>query len=89
VLTVKQSELFPDTLIAGNSAANPVASLTRREHQVLALAAQELKLAAIGEALGISPWTVNEYLRRARVKLGVHTTLRACVLVVRSCDVTR
>jgi DNA-binding NarL/FixJ family response regulator len=60
-----------------------LATLTAREHDVLAGMVDGLARAAIAERLGLSPHTVRTHARNLLGKLGVHSTLEAAALVRR------
>lgn len=65
----------------------PWETLTDRQRQCLGLASQGLSSRAIGEALGLSPRTVDEHFARACDLLGVRTRTQAVALVtVAECD---
>jgi DNA-binding CsgD family transcriptional regulator len=62
--------------------------LTRRQREVLALAANGNTSAAIGRRLGISPDTVNTILGAAYRTLGAHDRAHAVALALRLGDLT-
>ncbi len=47
--------------------------LSKRQKQVLPLLAENCKIEAIAEMLGVSPYTVRTFLQRIMRKLGVHS----------------
>jgi len=57
--------------------SNTVAELTRREHDVLGLLSKGYIDKEIAPALGISTWTVHEYVKRIFEKLRVHSRTEA------------
>ncbi len=59
------------------SKVGPVAELSKRENEVLALLAQGFLYKEIAEALGIGNDTVNTYIRRIYEKLHVHSRAQA------------
>ena len=58
-----------------------VASLTRREREILALLAQGADNEAMAEELFISPQTARTHVQNVLAKLGVHSRLEAAALV--------
>jgi len=63
-------------------APNPLRdSLTDRHRDCLALASRGLSSSAIGEALSLSPRTVDEHFARACELLGVRTRMQAVALM--------
>lgn len=71
--------------IAGPEPAepDPLATLTRREREVLACMVEGLPQAATAERLSLSPHTVRTHVCNILSKLGVHSTLEAAALVRR------
>ncbi|MFD9304068.1 response regulator transcription factor [Streptomyces sp. NPDC060048] len=69
---------MPDTLKAADCAFTP----TPRERQVLALLAGGETYCGIGRRLGISPHTVDTYLRRLRDKTGTVNRTQLVVLAL-------
>ncbi len=70
-------------LLAGlRDAIERLSALTGRERQVLALSAQGLRNKQIGQALGISPRTVEIHRLGARKRLGVRSSVEAARLYV-------
>ncbi|CAB3666273.1 Response regulator UvrY [Achromobacter dolens] len=61
----------------------PAETLTRREQQVLALAAQGATAAQIGEALHISPLTARKHRENLMRKLALHSTAELVAYAVR------
>lgn len=61
----------------------PAETLTRREQQVLALAAQGSTAAQIGAALHISPLTARKHRENLMRKLGLHSTAELVAYAVR------
>lgn len=61
----------------------PADSLTRREQQVLALAAQGATAAQIGAALHISPLTARKHRENLMRKLSLHSTAELVAYAVR------
>lgn len=64
-------------------APTPAETLTRREQQVLALAAQGATAAQIGEALHISPLTARKHRENLMRKLALHSTAELVAYAVR------
>ncbi len=62
---------------------DPLAALTRREHEVLACMVQGLAQATMAERLSLSRHTVRTHVRNILSKLGVRSTLEAAALVRR------
>jgi DNA-binding CsgD family transcriptional regulator len=58
---------------AGNSDLRIVATLTRRERDVVSLLASGCSYSQIGDRLGISVHTVTSHIRSAYRKLDVHS----------------
>lgn len=56
--------------------------LTRRELEVLELAADARTVGEVAEVLGISKYTAEDHLKSARRALGVRTTREAVVLAL-------
>ncbi|MDQ2652126.1 MAG: LuxR C-terminal-related transcriptional regulator [Chloroflexota bacterium] len=65
-----------------DSAAARLATLTRREHQVLALVGAGHSDRQIGERLYISPTTVTRHVGNVLRKLGVHSRTAAAMLLL-------
>lgn len=63
--------------------ANPLESLSVRERQILGLVVQGQSSAAIGEALHLSPKTVDTYRSRLMTKLGVRDVANLVRLAIR------
>lgn len=61
----------------------PAETLTRREQQVLALAAQGATAAQIGQALHISPLTARKHRENLMRKLSLHSTAELVAYAVR------
>ncbi len=61
----------------------PAETLTRREQQVLALAAQGATAAQIGQALHISPLTARKHRENLMRKLALHSTAELVAYAVR------
>jgi DNA-binding NarL/FixJ family response regulator len=59
-----------------------LATLTRREREVLALVARGRRTSAIGETLVISPETARTHVQNILPKLGVHSRLEAASFVI-------
>ncbi|MFW0793402.1 LuxR C-terminal-related transcriptional regulator [Gordonia sp. CPCC 205515] len=68
-----------DLLLDGASAEESPVALTRREEDVLALAALGRSNARIAEDLGLGVYTVKGYMKDAMGKLGASTRLEAVV----------
>ncbi|MCV6903385.1 MAG: response regulator transcription factor, partial [Achromobacter xylosoxidans] len=66
-----------------NHAPAPADTLTRREQQVLALAAQGATAAQIGAALHISPLTARKHRENLMRKLSLHSTAELVAYAVR------
>ena len=64
-------------LTASNSVERPVADLTEREREVLALLARGLSTKNMAQSLSISPATVRNHIRNIFQKLQVHNRLEA------------
>lgn len=64
-------------------APTPAETLTRREQQVLALAAQGATAAQIGAALHISPLTARKHRENLMRKLALHSTAELVAYAVR------
>jgi DNA-binding CsgD family transcriptional regulator len=62
---------------------DPPASLTRREIEVLALAAEGSAIPKLGEELALSPDTVRTHLKSIYAKLGVHNRTGAVTRAMR------
>lgn len=60
-----------------------IASLSRREREVLVLSAKGLSHTEIGVLLNISGQTVNSYRDALRRKLDVSTTIEAAVIAAK------
>ncbi|AZG47269.1 helix-turn-helix transcriptional regulator [Gordonia insulae] len=73
-----------ETLVDSGSVPGPSVSLTRREEDVLALAALGHSNARIAEDLGIGVQTAKGYMRDAMGKLGASTRIEAVVLARRA-----
>lgn len=71
------------TRTAEAGAAEPRASLTRREREILGLLAEGMSGAQIAEKLVLSPETVRTHVRNARSKLGATTRSQAVALALR------
>lgn len=56
---------------APDAAPDPLASLSGRERQIATMVVNGLSSAAIGEALHLSPKTVDTYRSRLMTKIGV------------------
>jgi DNA-binding NarL/FixJ family response regulator len=63
-------------------AATAVASLTAREHEVLALLSQGYRSAQIADELFISPKTVATHIQHVIKKLGVHDRTQAVAVAL-------
>jgi two-component system, NarL family, nitrate/nitrite response regulator NarL len=61
-----------------------VASLTRREREVLHRLVEAADTVEIARALGVAPSTARTHLQNVLLKLGVHTRLQAVRLVVQA-----
>lgn len=66
-----------------NHTPTPADTLTRREQQVLALAAQGATAAQIGAALHISPLTARKHRENLMRKLSLHSTAELVAYAVR------
>jgi DNA-binding CsgD family transcriptional regulator len=62
----------------------PAADLSAREREIVRLVAAGLPNKAIGDVLGISPWTVSSYLRRLFAKCGVRSRAALVAAVMQS-----
>jgi DNA-binding NarL/FixJ family response regulator len=58
-------------------------TLTKREHEVLALLVDGLSTASIAERLVVSPHTVRNHVQRILGKLGAHSKLEAVAVALR------
>ena len=83
---------FADSVIPGESSAEQTAAsrveevaakyaLTARERDVMARAARGMKAQEIADELGLSVWTVKDYLKSVYEKCGVHGATELVVLV--------
>jgi LuxR family quorum sensing-dependent transcriptional regulator len=61
---------------------SPVFVLTRRQCQVLSLAARGLTMGCIGRQLGVTGRTVHKHLTAARARLGAMNTTHAVALAI-------
>ncbi len=59
-------------LMARDAAADPLAALTERERDVLALMAEGRSNSAIADRLTVSPKTVESHIANIFIKLGLH-----------------
>lgn len=82
LVVLSGGSLFTAEQFAASQLAEP---LTRREIEVLELAAWGLALKEIAEELGTSPGTVRNQLAATRAKLGVRTTVEAVTRAQRRC----
>jgi DNA-binding NarL/FixJ family response regulator len=64
---------FVAACIPGRRPISPVARLSRRQSEVLALLAAGLSEKAIANRLGIGPTTVGKHVERLKEKVGVET----------------
>jgi DNA-binding CsgD family transcriptional regulator len=71
---------FPTTEREGDEVAPGDGLLAEREREVLALVAMGERTAGIGHLLGISPATVETYVRRCMTKLDARSRTHAVVL---------
>ncbi|HEY2220805.1 response regulator transcription factor [Actinomycetospora sp.] len=62
------------TLLAGRDRRDPLATLTPREHEVLASVAEGRTNTAIARSLTLSQGTVEKHIASIFTKLGLHTT---------------
>ena len=77
---VANGETFIDAELAGVLASgqtSALASLTRREQQILAMVAEGMTNDAVADTLGISPETVQSHMRNAMTKLDANTRTQA------------
>lgn len=63
-----------------------VVNLSPREREIVSLLSMGHKFSAVASLLKCSSHTVNEHMRRVRLKLGTSSTLATCVMVAVSCD---
>lgn len=68
---------------SGAAPADPFATLSSRERQILERVVRGMSSAAIGEQLHLSPKTVDTYRSRLMAKLGVHDIASLVRLAVR------
>jgi len=66
--------------VSEQATAAALARLTRRERQILAEVSTGKKNAAVAEALGISPRTVEKHIESVMTKLGVESRIAAAAL---------
>jgi DNA-binding NarL/FixJ family response regulator len=69
--------------VIGDDGPDPSASLTPREVEVLALAAEGAGIPELGEELALSPDTVRTHLKHIYAKLGVHNRTGAVTRAMR------
>jgi DNA-binding NarL/FixJ family response regulator len=81
---IRSLEAQPDLPKAASSAADPLADLTDREREVLALLAQGQTNRQIAQALTITPNTVKKHVDHVLQKLGVATRAAAAATAVRA-----
>jgi DNA-binding NarL/FixJ family response regulator len=83
---IRSSQTQPDYPAASeaSSAADPLAELTDREREVLALLAQGQTNRQIAEALTITPNTVKKHVDHVLQKLGVGTRAAAAAIAARA-----
>jgi DNA-binding NarL/FixJ family response regulator len=81
---IRSSESQPELPAAVSSAAEPLADLTDREHEVLALLAQGQTNRQIADALTITPNTVKKHVDHVLQKLGVSTRAAAAAIAARA-----
>jgi DNA-binding CsgD family transcriptional regulator len=76
--------LDPDIDVrASDDSVRRLASLSKRENEILGLLAEGLSGQAIAERLYLSPETVRTHVRNATNKLGAKTRVQAVALLVR------
>lgn len=61
----------------------PIRPLSERQFDCLKLVADGLSSAEVARRLGLSPRTVDEYLRDACARLGVRTRVQAVAMAIR------
>jgi DNA-binding NarL/FixJ family response regulator len=82
---IRLSEAQPEPpAVAAPSASEPLADLTDREREVLALLAQGQTNRQIAEALTITPNTVKKHVDHVLQKLGVSTRAAAAAIAARA-----
>ncbi len=70
--TVLDPEIVSHLMRRASAAANPLAALTEREREVLALMAEGRSNSAISAGLTVSPKTVESHIANIFSKLGLH-----------------
>lgn len=65
-------------------AGNPIASLTKRERQILQLVASGLTVRTVADRLGLAPSTVDNHKARIMKKLGVHKVAELTRIAMRA-----
>lgn len=65
-------------------AIDPLEAVTPRELEVIALYASGYDIAAIGQIKHLSPFTVRNYMHKARNRLEAKNLTHLCVLLVDS-----
>jgi DNA-binding CsgD family transcriptional regulator len=73
----------PDATSAETHERSPLAQLSPREHEILALLSEGLTGRAIAGRLFLSPETVRTHVRNATTKLGAKTRVQAVAMLVR------
>jgi DNA-binding NarL/FixJ family response regulator len=80
-----QAFLKPSTPGDAKNEAAPLAKLSRREREVLSLLSQGRMDKEIARVLGISVWTVHDYVKSIFERLKVHTRTEAVVRYLENC----
>ncbi len=75
-------------LLAGRDVAGRLASLTKREREVLRLLADGMRNEQVGKALSISPLTVRTHVKHAMDKLEADTRTQAVASALRQSLIT-
>ncbi|MFN4287389.1 MAG: helix-turn-helix transcriptional regulator [Brevundimonas sp.] len=71
----------PSSATTGTARGDPLPALSERQRACLALTAEGMTSSRIGEALGLSPRTVDEHLAAACDALGVRTRVQAVAIL--------
>jgi DNA-binding CsgD family transcriptional regulator len=72
-----------ETIVTDQAPRPPLAQLSPREHEILALLSEGLTGRAIARQLFLSPETVRTHVRNATTKLGAKTRVQAVAMLVR------
>jgi len=83
-LCAEVADLALQALAVRDATGDPLAGLSPREQQIIALVVQGQSSSAIGESLHLSPKTVDTYRSRLMAKLGVNDLPALVRLAIRS-----